>query len=110
MVRIMSARALRLRRSPSSNARAMWLSSPWERRRLRKSSVLFVSLFSHCPSMTWNLSMALIDRVVAEVLFPNDAVEEVMACRDDQQIDRALILVAVRDLLVDVERLDRAAL
>src|SRR2546425_9747026 len=50
------------------------------------------------------------DRVVAEVLFPDDAVEEVMACRDDQQIERALILVAVRDVHIDVERLDRAAL
>src|SRR5207247_9915324 len=50
------------------------------------------------------------DRVVAEVFFSDDAVEEVMACRDDQQVERALILVALRDVLVNVERLDRAAL
>src|SRR5205807_1188864 len=50
------------------------------------------------------------DRVVAKVFFPDDTVEEVMSRRDNQQIERALILVAIRDVLVDVERLDRAAL
>ena len=50
------------------------------------------------------------DRVVAKVFFPDDTVEEVMSRRDNQQIERALILVAIRDVLVDMEGLDRAAL
>jgi len=50
--RTRSARFLRLGRSWSSSARAIWLSSPDDSRRLRNGSDFFDSLFSHIPSMT----------------------------------------------------------